>query len=136
MTEARSALLTPRFDLGVRALVPRWRAAFARATVRRDALAGLGATGLSLSLALVMASQAGLPATTALISVVVGSAIVALFGGSEFELSGPAIATGSLLLHIAHEYGATGMALRPCSYVERRSIARNWRGRHRSIRRG
>ena len=111
MSEARSAWLTPRFDLGLRALVPEWRSATAPATARTDAVAGLNATGLSLALALVIATQAGLPSTSALISVVIGSAIVAVFGGSVFELSGPGIATGSLVLHIAHEYGPTGMGL-------------------------
>ncbi len=104
-------MLTPRLDLGFRALVPVWRAAWSRATLREDALAGVTALGPSFALALLAAQHAGLPATTALTCAVVASAVVALCGGTTLGLSGPGLAMSFALVQIARDFGAAGLAL-------------------------
>ncbi|APR76770.1 Carbonic anhydrase [Minicystis rosea] len=111
MNDRRKPLLTLRLDIGIRALRPVWRAAYDRTTWRADALAALSAIGPSFALALLAAQHAGLPATTVLICVVVGSAVVALLGGTTLGLSGPGLAMGFSLVHIAREHGAAGLAL-------------------------
>jgi carbonic anhydrase len=110
MTEREKPLLTLRPDLGIRALIPVWRAARSGATLRSDALAGLAAVTPSFALALLVAQHAGLPATTVLICAVVGSAVVAYLGGTTLGLSGPGLAMGFSLVHIAREHGAAGLA--------------------------
>jgi len=111
MNEPRKPVLTPRPDLGFRALVPVWREMFRRATLRDDALAGVAALGPSFALALLAAQHARLPATTALSCAVVGSAVVALAGGTTLGLSGPGLAMSVALVHIARDHGAPGLAL-------------------------
>jgi hypothetical protein len=46
MSERKKPLLTLRLDLGIGALIPVWRSAWSRATLREDTLAGLAAVGL------------------------------------------------------------------------------------------
>jgi carbonic anhydrase len=111
MSERQKPLLTPRPDLGLRALLPMWRQAFSRATRWNDALAGAAALGPSFALALLVALHAGLPATAALTCAVVGSAVVALLGGTTLGLAGPGLAMGFVLVHIARDYGAASLAL-------------------------
>jgi carbonic anhydrase len=111
MSERHEPLLTLRPDLGLRALAPAWRAAFRRATLRDDLLAGVAALGPSFALALLVAQHTGLPATAALTCAVIGSAVVALFGGTQLGLSGPGLAMGFALVHITRDYGAAGLAL-------------------------
>lgn len=111
MNEPRKPLFTLRLDLGYRALLPVWRELFRRATLREDALSGAAALGPSFALALLAAQHAGLPATTALLCAVVGSAVVALAGGTTLGLAGPGLAMSLALVHIAREHGPAGLAL-------------------------
>src|SRR4051812_6764361 len=111
MPDRPRPFLTPRPDLGFQALVPAWKAAWSRSTVRDDALAGITSLGLSFALALLFAQHAGLPATTALTCAVVASAVVAVCGGTTLGLSGPGLALSSVLVHIARSYGVSGLAL-------------------------
>jgi carbonic anhydrase len=83
----------------------------ARPTLREDALAGVAVLGPSLALALLVAQHAGLPPTATLITVVVASFVVAIFGGSSLGLSGPGLAMGLVLVDLAHSHGAAGLAL-------------------------
>lgn len=111
MPDRPKPLLTPRPDLGLRALVPAWKTALSRATLPADALAGLAAVGPSFALALLASQHAGLPATAALTCAVLASAIVALAGGTPLGLSGPGLAMSFALVRIARDHGAPGLAL-------------------------
>ena len=111
MPEQRSAVLSVRRDLGVRRLFPAWRAAFSRSSLGVDANAGLTATGLSLALAIIIAHQARLPATAALVTVVIASSFVAILGGSTLGLSGPGLAMGLVVAQLASLHGTDGVAL-------------------------
>jgi carbonic anhydrase len=111
MPDRTSIRLAPRFDLGLRALLPTWRAAWSRATARDDLLAAVASLGPSFSIALLAARHAGLPATAALASAIVGSVVVALFGGATLGLAGPGLATTAVLVEIHRAHGPTGLAL-------------------------
>lgn len=111
MNERPKPLLTPRPDLGFRALKPALRAAFSRKTLPTDALAGLAAVGPSFALALLASQHAGLPTTSALTCAVLASAVVALAGGTPLGLSGPGLAMTFALVRIARDHGAAGLAL-------------------------
>ncbi|WP_437296850.1 bifunctional SulP family inorganic anion transporter/carbonic anhydrase [Sorangium sp. So ce426] len=104
-------LLMPRPDLGLRALLPAWREASRRATRWSDVIAGAAALGPSFALALLAAHHAGLPPAAALTCAVVGSAVVALFGGTTLGLAGPGLAMGFALADVARDYGAAPLAL-------------------------
>jgi carbonic anhydrase len=111
MTEQQRPRFRPRPDLGLRALLPLWRRALSRATLLDDALAGVGAVGPSFALALLIAQHEALPAIAALACAVVGSAVVALLGGTAMGLSGPGLAMGFAIVGIARDYGVAGLAL-------------------------
>jgi MFS superfamily sulfate permease-like transporter len=111
MSDRQRPLLMPRPDLGLRALLPVWREASRRATRWSDAVAGAAALGPSFALALLAAHHAGLPPAAALTCAVVGSAVVALFGGTRLGLAGPGLAMGFALADVARDYGAAPLAL-------------------------
>jgi carbonic anhydrase len=111
MPERRKPLLAPRPDFGLSALRPAWREAYQRATLRDDALAGFASLGPSFALALFAAQHAGLSEAAALACAVVGSAIVALGGGTKLGLSGPGLAMSVALVHVARDHGAVGLAI-------------------------
>ncbi|WP_437646330.1 bifunctional SulP family inorganic anion transporter/carbonic anhydrase [Sorangium sp. So ce362] len=110
MSDRQKPLLMPRPDLGLRALLPSWREASHRATRWSDAVAGAAALGPSFALALLTAHHAGLPPAAALTCAVVGSAVVALLGGTRLGLAGPGLAMGFALADIARDYGAATLA--------------------------
>ena len=86
-------------------------AAWSRANLRDDVLAGLNVVGPSLAIALLIAEHAGLSSFAALTCAVVGSLIVALLGGTTLGLSGPGLAMGLALADIGRSHGAAGLAL-------------------------
>ena len=79
-----------------------------------EARAGVTALGLTLPLALLLAPQMGVSAIWLAISSIVASAVVALFGGTPFMLSGAGVATAgagaSLAAH--HGQGRAGAGVR------------------------
>lgn len=111
MPDRPPALLSPRLDLGLRALVPSWRAAWSRATARDDLLAAVASLGPSFAIALLAARHAGVPATSALACAAVGSAVVGLFGGAPLGLAGPGLAATAVLADLARAHGPAGLAL-------------------------
>jgi sulfate permease, SulP family len=70
-----------------------WRV---RKLSRRDVVAGLCVAGLLLPEAVAYAGLAHLPVTHALVAMVVGLAVYALFGGSRFAVVAPTSSTASL----------------------------------------
>jgi carbonic anhydrase len=106
----RMPWITLHPDLGVRALIEDARG-WSRATLLKDALAGLTILGPSLAIALLVAQHGGLSIVAVLACVVVGSLIVALLGGTKFGLSGPGLAIGFALLEVARSHGPSGLAL-------------------------
>lgn len=91
-------------------LRPAWLQALDRTNLRADVVAALSAVGLTLPLALLMALHAGIPYYVSLITLAVGSGLVAVFGGSTFGLSGPGLAMGFALIAMAQRFGPSGLA--------------------------
>jgi carbonic anhydrase len=106
-----SSLVSLRPDLGVRSLWPAWRQAFSPAALREDFLAGASALGLAIPLALLTAQHTGISPVFVLITTVLASVLVAVLGGSTLGLSGPGVAMGFVLVEIATDFGASGVAL-------------------------
>ncbi|MGW0758419.1 SulP family inorganic anion transporter [Streptomyces sp. NPDC002814] len=76
---------------------------------RRDLLAGLTVAIVALPLALGFGVSSGLGAEAGLATAVVAGALVAVFGGSNLQVSGPTGAMTVVLVPIVGQYGPTGV---------------------------
>ncbi|MFZ1362181.1 MAG: SulP family inorganic anion transporter [Candidatus Nanopelagicales bacterium] len=74
---------------------------------RKDILAGLTVAVVALPLALAFGVASGLGATAGLITAIVAGAVAAVFGGSNFQVSGPTGAMAVVLLPLVGTYGTS-----------------------------
>ncbi|WP_163558735.1 C4-dicarboxylic acid transporter DauA [Halomonas sp. NO4] len=100
-----------RLPLPCHALLSAWRAGYGLAELRRDLLAGLtiGIVAVPLSMALAIAT--GVPPQHGLYTAIVAGAIIALTGGSRFNISGPTAAFVVILFPIVGSHGVGGLLL-------------------------
>lgn len=107
----RSPLAGYRLPVPGSALVAAWRAGYGLAELRRDLLAGLtiGIVAVPLSMALAIAT--GVPPQHGLYTAIVAGAIIALTGGSRFNISGPTAAFVVILFPIVASHGLGGLLL-------------------------
>ena len=78
---------------------------------RADLLAGLTVAVVALPLALAFGVASGLGATAGLITAIIAGAVAAVFGGSDFQVSGPTGAMTVVLIPIVHQFGAGGVLM-------------------------
>ena len=93
------------------ALIASWRAGYGLAELRRDLMAGLtiGIVAVPLSMALAIAT--GVPPQHGLYTAIVAGAIIALTGGSRFNISGPTAAFVVILFPIVASHGVGGLLI-------------------------
>jgi carbonic anhydrase len=101
----------PRFDLGIRRLVPDWRALLRPAHLREDAIAGLTVASIAVPLSLAIALASGVPPALGLVTAVVSAVVVALFGGTPLAVSGPAAAMAVLIAEAVQAHGIGGLVI-------------------------
>jgi SulP family sulfate permease len=82
-----------------------------RRAPRRDLVAGLTVAVVALPLALAFGATSGLGAHAGLVTAVVAGLVAAVFGGSNFQVSGPTGAMTVVLVPVVHEFGAQGVFL-------------------------
>jgi sulfate permease, SulP family len=75
-----------------------------------DLLAGLTVSAVALPLNVGLAIASGMPPSAGLVAGVVGGAVAALCGSSQFQASGPAAALSVMVLGLAKDFGSTGVA--------------------------
>ncbi len=75
-----------------------------------DLLAGLTVAAVALPLNVALAVASGLPPVTGLLAGAIGGGVAAIFGGAPFQVTGPAAALNTMVLAIAHDFGARGVA--------------------------
>ena len=75
-----------------------------------DLLSGLTVAAVALPLNVGLAIASGMPPIAGLVAGVIGGAIAALFGSSQFQVSGPAAALSVMILALAKEFGTSGVA--------------------------
>jgi SulP family sulfate permease len=75
-----------------------------------DILAGLTVATVAIPLNVALALAAGLPASAGLIAGGVGGFVAAAFGGSNYQVSGPAAALNVMVFGIVTQFGAGGAA--------------------------
>jgi carbonic anhydrase len=111
MSSLNRPRVAPRLDLGLRARARAWRSAARAGGLSAEAAAGAAALGLSVPLALLLAPQTGLPQGWLVVSAIVASAVVALFGGTSLSLSGPGLATAGAVAVMGARHGAGSLVL-------------------------
>ena len=93
------------------ALLTAWRQGYGLTELKRDLLAGLtiGIVAVPLSMALAIAT--GVPPQHGLYTAIVAGAIIALTGGSRFNISGPTAAFVVILFPIVASHGVGGLLI-------------------------
>lgn len=82
-----------------------------RASLRADLLAGLSVGIIAVPLSLALAIASGVPPQHGLYTAAIAGALIALSGGSRFNVSGPTAAFVVILHPIAAEHGLGGLLL-------------------------
>ncbi|WP_376717567.1 C4-dicarboxylic acid transporter DauA [Halomonas garicola] len=100
-----------RLPLPGRALVQAWQAGYSPGRLKNDVLAGLtiGVVAVPLSMALAIAT--GVAPQHGLYTAIVAGALIALTGGSRFNISGPTAAFVVILFPIVSNYGLGGLLI-------------------------
>lgn len=80
-------------------------------SLRGDISAGLTIGIIAIPLAMALAIAVGVPPQHGLYTVLIGGSLIALTGGSRFNVSGPTAAFVVILLPITQEYGVGGLLL-------------------------
>lgn len=79
--------------------------------LRGDASAGLTVGIIAIPLAMALAIAVGVPPQHGLYTVLIGGSLIALTGGSRFNVSGPTAAFVVILLPITQQFGVGGLLL-------------------------
>lgn len=92
-----------------------WRqarqAGYGRQALRGDILAGLTVGIIAIPLAMALAIAVGAPPQHGLYTVLIAAPLIALTGGSRFNISGPTAAFVVILLPIVQQHGLSGLLL-------------------------
>lgn len=80
-------------------------------TLRGDLSAGLTIGIIAIPLAMALAIAVGVPPQHGLYTVLIGGSVIALLGGSRFNVSGPTAAFVVILLPITQQFGVGGLLL-------------------------
>lgn len=102
-------MISLRPDLGLRQLLPEWRALLDRKHLRDDLVAGATVTCVAVPLSLAIALASGVPPAVGLVTAIVGGIVCALFGGTPLAVSGPAAAMAVLVASIVQTHGLGGL---------------------------
>ncbi|MBK8162313.1 MAG: C4-dicarboxylic acid transporter DauA [Gammaproteobacteria bacterium] len=88
-----------------------WRTGYSLHTLRRDAIAGLTVGIIAIPLAMALAIASGVPPQHGLYTAMIAGALIALTGGSRFNVSGPTAAFVVILLPVTQKFGIGGLLL-------------------------
>lgn len=86
------------------------REGYGLAKFQADALAGLTVAVLAMPLSMAIAIGAGATPGQGLVTSVVAGIVISAFGGSRFQIGGPAAAFIVVIAHVADRYGWDGLA--------------------------
>src|SRR6185503_8270233 len=85
------------------------RQGYGAADGRHDLLSGIAVGIIAVPLSLALAIASGVPPQHGLYTAFVGGALIALLGGSRFNVSGPTAAFVAILFPIAQQHGLGGL---------------------------
>ncbi len=99
-------------DLGLGwALREAWREGYTRKSLIADLQAGVIVGIVALPLAMALAIASGVAPQQGLYTIIIGGALVALFGGSRYQVTGPTAAFVVLLLPVVQKFGLSGLLI-------------------------
>lgn len=87
------------------------RAGYSRTALQGDIAAGLTVGIIAIPLAMALAIAVGVPPQYGLYTVLIAAPLIALCGGSRFNVSGPTAAFVVILLPITQQFGVGGLLL-------------------------
>lgn len=79
------------------------------ASFQKDLLAGITVAAVALPLALAFGVASGATAAAGLVTAIVGGTVIAVLGGSPFQIAGPTGAMSAVLIVVASRYGLEGV---------------------------
>lgn len=97
--------------LGIKTMIPEWKAMFNKDTLFTDISAGLtvGCVAVPLNLAIALAS--GVPAEVGLVTAAVSGVAAGLMGGTTLAVTGPAAAISLLVVGAVEQHGLEALPL-------------------------
>jgi sulfate permease, SulP family len=98
----------PTLGAGIR---DAWRAGYGITQLRRDLLSGLTVGIVAVPLAMALAIATGVPPQHGLYTAIVAGAVIAIAGGSRFNVSGPTAAFVVILFPIVQQHGIGGLLI-------------------------
>lgn len=102
-------LLALRPDLGIRKRSVEWRELLARRDLGRDLGQGLLLAATTFPLSILLASLAGAPASSGLLSAAIGTLVCVFLGGTRIALSGPGLTSAFVSSSIIARHGLNGL---------------------------
>ncbi|ADO69981.1 bifunctional SulP family inorganic anion transporter/carbonic anhydrase [Stigmatella aurantiaca] len=100
-----------RFDLGIRSLLPEWKALFSSKYLKEDTRAGFTVAALAIPFSLSIALASGISPQMGLVTAILAGVMCSLFGGTPLTVSGPAVAMSVLIANALQQYGLRGVLL-------------------------
>lgn len=98
----------PRVGTG---LASAWQAGYGLSELRQDVMAGLTIGTVAVPLSMALAIATGVPPQHGLYTAIVAGALIALTGGSRFNISGPTAAFVVILFPIVQQHGLGGLLI-------------------------
>lgn len=99
------------FNLGIKSLLPEWKAFFSTKYLTADLIAGITVAFIAIPLSLAIALASGVSPGTGLVTAIIAGIVCALFGGTRLTVSGPAAAMAVLIAANVEQFGVTGLTL-------------------------
>ncbi|SDU34782.1 C4-dicarboxylic acid transporter DauA [Halopseudomonas salegens] len=108
MARRRFSISLPPIASGMRAA---WQAGYGLNDLRQDVLAGLTIGTVAVPLSMALAIATGVPPQHGLYTAIVAGVIIALTGGTRFNVSGPTAAFVVILFPVVKQFGLGGLLL-------------------------
>ena len=108
MAKPQRIVTLPQLFSGLRAA---WLAGYSLADLRQDILAGITIGTVALPLSMALAIATGVPPQHGLYTAIIAGAIIAITGGSRYNVSGPTAAFVVILFPIVQQYGLGGLLI-------------------------
>jgi sulfate permease, SulP family len=87
-----------------------WQDVAKARSIGTDLLSGLTVAAVALPLNVGLAIASGMPPSAGLVAGIIGGAIAATFGSSQYQVSGPAAALSVMVFALSKEFGPSGVA--------------------------
>ncbi|OOF67031.1 C4-dicarboxylic acid transporter DauA [Rodentibacter sp. Ppn85] len=93
------------------ALKDSFRAGYTKKSFLRDIIAGLTVGVIAIPLSMALAIASGVPPQHGLYTAIIAGAVIAIMGGSRFNISGPTAAFVVILYPVTQQFGLSGLLM-------------------------